>query len=148
MDLKEARSGGVKNKARKRIGRGQGSGTGKTSGKGHKGQRARSGFSRKSGGEGGQMPLYRRVPKRGFNNARFRRDYTIINVDLLAQFDEGARVDMDAILHAGLISPSSPYLKVLGNGELSKKLTVVAHRFSASAKQKIEAAGGTAEVVA
>lgn len=94
------------------------------------------------------MPLYRRVPKRGFNNARFRRDYTIINVDLLAQFDEGARVDMDAILHAGLISPSSPYLKVLGNGELSKKLTVVAHRFSASAKQKIEAAGGTAEVVA
>ncbi len=147
MDLKEARSGGEKNRERKRLGRGPGSGLGKTCGKGHKGQRSRSGFSRKGGFEGGQMPLYRRIPKRGFSNALFRKDYTIVNVALLDQFDEGARVDLEAILEKGLVSKSSENLKILGHGQVTKKVTVVAHKFSESAKKKIEAAGGTAEVI-
>ena len=120
-----------------RVGRGIGSGKGKTCGRGHKGWGARSGSSRRPGYEGGQMPIYRRVPKRGFTNARFRTDYTIINVDKLDAFDDGAVVDLDAILKAGLVSLNTRnLLKVLGNGELSRKLTVRAQKFSEAARSR------------
>ena len=142
MDLKTVTKKGTKHRARKRIGRGIGSGSGKTSGRGHKGLGSRSGSSRKPGFEGGQMPLYRRVPKRGFTNARFRTEYTIVNVRELETFDNGATVDLDAILAKGLTSLETKLLKVLGNGELSKKLTVRAQKFSKSAAEKITAAGG------
>lgn len=148
MDLKSVLSKGRKYQDRKRVGRGPGSGLGKTAGRGHKGWGARSGSSRRSGYEGGQMPIYRRVPKRGFTNDRFRTDYTIINVDELATFADGETVDLAAVLARGLANPLAPRLKVLGNGDLNRKLTVRAHKFSASAKAKIEAAGGTAEIVA
>jgi large subunit ribosomal protein L15 len=143
MDLKTVLSNGTKYTTRKRIGRGVGSGSGKTSGRGHKGQGSRSGSSRRPGFEGGQMPLYRRVPKRGFTNARFRTDYTIINVGELNGFDEGATVDLQAVLDAGLVSLNTKLFKLLGNGELTTKLTVRAQRFSKSAQAKIEAAGGS-----
>lgn len=143
MDLKEARAGGEKHRPRKRLGRGPGSGTGKTCGKGTKGQRSRSGFSSKPGFEGGQMPLFRRLPKRGFSNALFRKDYTIINVGQLEALEDGTNVTLDTILSKGLVSKSSELLKILGDGELTKKLNVSAQRFSASARKKIEAAGGT-----
>ncbi len=142
MDLKTVTSKGTKYQSRKRIGRGIGSGSGKTSGRGHKGQGSRSGASRKPGFEGGQMPLYRRVPKRGFTNARFRTEYTIVNVRDLEVFDAGAVVDLDAILAKGLTSLETKLLKVLGMGELTKKLTVKAQKFSKSAADKIVAAGG------
>jgi large subunit ribosomal protein L15 len=148
VDLKSVLSKGRKYQDRKRVGRGPGSGLGKTAGRGHKGWGARSGSSRRSGYEGGQMPIYRRVPKRGFTNDRFRTDYTIINVDELATFADGETVDLAAVLARGLANPLAPRLKVLGNGDLNRKLTVRAHKFSASAKAKIEAAGGTAEIVA
>ena len=143
MDLRTVTVKGRRNETRKRIGRGPGSGLGKTSGRGHKGWGARSGAYRRPGYEGGQMPLYRRVPKRGFKNARFRTDYTVINVGALAVFEEGAVVDLAAILEKGLASLDTPLLKVLGNGELSKQLTVRAQKFSKSAAEKIAAAGGT-----
>ena len=143
MDLKTVLSKGNPYTKSKRIGRGIGSGSGKTSGRGHKGRGARSGASRRPGYEGGQMPIYRRVPKRGFTNARFRTEYTIINVDLLNHFDDGATVDLSAVLEAGLVSINTPLFKVLGNGELTTKLTVKADKCSASAQAKIEAAGGT-----
>jgi len=143
MDLKTVLSKGNPYTKSKRIGRGIGSGSGKTSGRGHKGRGARSGASRRPGYEGGQMPIYRRVPKRGFTNARFRTEYTIINVDLLNHFDDGATVDLSAVLEAGLVSINTPLFKVLGNGELTTKLTVQADKCSASAQAKIEAAGGT-----
>lgn len=142
MDLRTVTSKGTKHQTRKRIGRGIGSGSGKTSGRGHKGQGSRSGASRKPGFEGGQMPLYRRVPKRGFTNARFRTEYTIINVRDLEAFDSGAVVDLDAILAKGLTSLETRLLKVLGMGDLTKKLTVKAQKFSKSAVEKIVAAGG------
>ena len=142
MDLKTVTSKGTKYQSRKRIGRGIGSGSGKTSGRGHKGQGSRSGASRKPGFEGGQMPLYRRVPKRGFTNARFRTEYTIVNVRDLEVFEAGAVVDLDAILAKGLTSLETKLLKVLGMGELTKKLTVKAQKFSKSAADKIVAAGG------
>lgn len=142
MDLKTVLSNGTKYTTRKRIGRGTGSGSGKTSGRGHKGQGSRSGHSRRPGFEGGQMPLYRRVPKRGFTNARFRTDYTIINVGELNGFDDGATVDLQAVLDAGLVSLNTKLFKLLGNGDLTTKLTVRAQRFSKSAQAKIEAAGG------
>jgi large subunit ribosomal protein L15 len=142
MDLKTVCSKGTKYTKRRRIGRGTGSGSGKTSGRGHKGQGSRSGYSRKPGFEGGQMPIYRRVPKRGFTNARFRTDYTTINVDSLNSLEAGASVDLASIIDAGLASMNTPLLKVLGNGELTVKLTVRAQRFSKSAQEKIEAAGG------
>ncbi len=145
MDLKTVCSKGTKYELRRRIGRGTGSGSGKTSGRGHKGQGSRSGYSRKPGFEGGQMPIYRRVPKRGFTNARFRVDYTIINVGALSAFEDGATVDLDAVIGAGLASMNTPLLKVLGNGELSKKLTVRGQKFSKSAVAKIEAAGGSVQ---
>ena len=143
MDLKTVCSKGTKYEGRRRIGRGIGSGSGKTSGRGHKGQGSRSGYSRKPGFEGGQMPIYRRVPKRGFTNARFRTDYTTVNVEALNGLEAGSTVDLEAILKAGLVSMNTPLLKILGNGELSTKLTVRAQKFSKSAKEKIEAAGGT-----
>ena len=143
MNLRTVCEKGTKYKSARRVGRGIGSGSGKTSGRGHKGWGARSGAPRRPGYEGGQMPIYRRVPKRGFTNARFRTDYTVINVEKLDAFDDGAEVDLQAILGAGLVSMNTPLLKVLGNGELKKKLTVRAQKFSKSAAEKIRAAGGT-----
>jgi len=142
MDLNTVTSKGTPYKTRTRVGRGIGSGKGKTCGRGHKGWGARSGSSRRPGYEGGQMPIYRRVPKRGFTNARFRTDYTIINVGALEAFAEGETVDLQAVLHRGLVSMNTEYLKVLGNGELARKLTVRAHKFSKSAEEKIKKAGG------
>ena len=133
---------------RKRLGQGESSGHGKTSGRGGKGQTARSGSSIRIGFEGGQMPLIRRIPKRGFNNARHTTAYVPVNLESLNQFDNGARVDLESMRKAGLANGPVKLIKILGDGELTKKLTVSAHKFSASAKQKIEAAGGTAEVIA
>jgi large subunit ribosomal protein L15 len=128
-----------------RRGRGHGSGNGKTAGKGHKGQKARSGAPR-PGFEGGQMPLYRRVPKRGFK-CRNSKEIVAINVSALNVFDEGTEVSVDSLLGAGIVSNPKDGVKILGNGELTKKLTVKANAFSASAKEKIEALGGKAEVM-
>jgi large subunit ribosomal protein L15 len=143
MDIQTICQKGTAYRARKRIGRGPGSGSGKTSGRGHKGWGARSGSSTRPGYEGGQMPLYRRVPKRGFTNARFRTDFTVINVDRLEAFADGDTVDLAVILEHGLASMTTKLLKVLGGGELTRKLTVRAQRFSKSAVAKITAAGGT-----
>jgi large subunit ribosomal protein L15 len=143
MDLQTICSKGIRHADRKRIARGPGSGLGKTAGRGHKGWGQRAGARRRPGYEGGQMPIYRRVPKRGFTNARFRTDFTVVNVDLLNAFDEGATVDLDAVLAHGLVSQVTPLFKVLGNGDLKKKLIVRAQKFSKSAADKIMAAGGT-----
>ena len=130
---------------KKRIGRGQGSGNGKTAGRGHKGQKSRSGYKFKRGFEGGQMPLHRRVPKRGFHNP-FRVEYEVVNLDTLAaRFDAGTVVTPELLLERGLMSGAHRLIKVLGRGELVKKLTVRAHKFSGKAAEKIAAAGGTAE---
>ena len=136
-------------KTKKRLGRGRGSGTGKTSGKGVKGQKARPGHhGARFAFEGGQMPMPRRIPKRGFKNP-FRVEAWPINVGTLEEtFDAGATVDMDALRKAGLVPKKAETIKILGEGELTKKLTVKAHRFSATAKQKLEAAGGIAEAIA
>ena len=134
-------------KSVKRIGRGHGSGWGKTSGKGHKGQKARSGGSIRPGFEGGQMPLQRRVPKRGFNKI-FRKKIVALNLKQLeTKFDNGAVVDVDALRNAGLVKNSFDGVKILGNGELTKSLTVKVDGFSAAAKEAIEKAGGKAEVI-
>lgn len=132
-------------KAPYRKGRGAGSGNGKTAGKGHKGQNARSGGGVRPGFEGGQMPLQRRIPKRGFNNI-FRTHYAAINVEVLNCFEDGAVVDTNAIIEAGILKNALDGIKVLGRGELNKKLTVKVAAFSEGAKSKIEAAGGKAEV--
>ena len=137
--------GSVKDGFRK--GRGAGSGNGKTAGKGHKGQNARSGGGVRPGFEGGQLPLYRKLPKRGFNNYRFGIKYAVINVQSLNKFNDGAVVDCEALLANGIINKCFDGIKVLGEGELTKKLTVKAAVFSASAKEKIEAVGGKTEVV-
>ena len=129
-----------------RRGRGPGSGNGKTAGKGHKGQNARSGGGVRPGFEGGQLPLYRKLPKRGFKN-RFATNYAIVNVAALNKFEDGAVVDLEALLAAKIVRKELDGLKVLGNGELTKKLTVKATVFSATAKEKIEAAGGKIEEV-
>ncbi len=130
----------------KRIGRGHGSGNGKTAGKGHKGQKARAGRGIRAGFEGGQMPLQRRIPKRGFNNI-FATPYTTINVAVLNRFEDGAVVNAEALLNAGIIKKAPYGVKVLGNGKIEKSLTVQVAAFSESAKAKIEAAGGKAEVI-
>ena len=132
--------------APRRLGRGVGSGLGKTSGKGHKGAKARSGGGKRPGFEGGQMPLARRIPKRGFNNI-FAKPLESVNVSVLDKFDDGAVVDAQALLDAGILSKCRYGVKILGNGEITKKLIVKAAAFSETAKQKIEAAGGKAEVV-
>jgi len=132
---------------RKRLGQGESSGHGKTSGRGGKGQTARSGSSIRIGFEGGQMPLIRRIPKRGFNNKRFGTRYNAVNVGDLDRFDNGARVDETALRSAGLANGRDSGVKILGEGELSKKLVVSASAFSASARAKIEAKGGTCEVI-
>ena len=136
--------GSTKEKFRK--GRGAGSGNGKTAGKGHKGQNARSGGGVRPGFEGGQLPLYRKLPKRGFNN-KFAKQYVVVNVAALNDFENDAVVDIDALLAMGIIHKELDGVKILGEGELTKKLTVRASVFSASAKEKIEAAGGKTEVV-
>ena len=130
----------------KRLGRGSGSGLGKTSGKGHKGAKAHSGGGKRPGFEGGQMPLYRRVPKRGFNNV-FGTEYAEVNVERLEVFENGETVDAQALLEKKIIRKELDGVKVLGGGELTKKLTVKAAKFTASAKEKIEAVGGKAEVI-
>jgi large subunit ribosomal protein L15 len=132
---------------RKRLGQGESSGHGKTSGRGGKGQTARSGSSIRIGFEGGQMPLIRRMPKRGFNNARFTTRYIPVNLSALNQFEDGARVDETALRSLGLANGPGAGVKILGTGEISKKLTVTASAFSASAKTKIEAKGGACEVI-
>src|SRR6266540_4188193 len=133
---------------RKRLGQGESSGHGKTSGRGGKGQTARSGSSIRIGFEGGQMPLIRRMPKRGFNNARHTTRYVGVNLDSLNQFDDGARVDVESLRAVGLANGPVKLIKILGDGELTRKLTVAVHAFSASARSKIEAKGGTCEVLA
>ncbi len=130
----------------KRIGRGAGSGQGKTAGKGHKGQKARAGRGMQPGFEGGQMPLQRRIPKRGFNNI-FATKYAIVNLAALNVFEDGATVDAEALIAKGIVKKAYDGIKVLGNGAVSKKLTVKAAAYSESAKAKIEAAGGKAEVI-
>jgi large subunit ribosomal protein L15 len=139
------KEGSTKEKFRK--GRGAGSGNGKTAGKGHKGQNARSGGGVRPGFEGGQLPLYRKLPKRGFNNARFANQYATINVQSLNKFNDGDVVDSAALLSSGIINELFDGVKILGGGELTKKLTVKAAVFTASAKEKIEAVGGKTEVV-
>ena len=134
-------------KAAWRKGRGPGSGNGKTAGKGHKGQNARSGGGVRPGFEGGQLPLYRKLPKRGFNNAKFAKVYAIVNVEALNVFEDGAVIDLEALMAKKIVRKANDGLKVLGNGELTKKVTVKATIFSASAKEKIEAAGGKTEEV-
>ena len=134
--------------AKKRVGRGQGSGNGKTAGRGHKGAQSRSGWKSKRGFEGGQMPLHRRLPKRGFHNL-FRVEYAVVNLDALAErFDEGTVVTPDLLREKGLIHGTRQLIKVLARGDVSKKLTVHAHKFSGKAAEKIAAAGGAAELVA
>ena len=129
-----------------RRGRGHGSGNGKTAGKGHKGQKARSGGGVRPGFEGGQMPLYRRLPKRGFT-CRNSKEIVGINVSALERFEDGAEVSVETLIESGIVKNPRDGVKILGNGELSKKLTVQAHAFTEGAKAKIEAAGGTAEVI-
>ena len=134
-------------KTRKRVGRGAGSGLGKTSGKGHKGQNARSGGGVRVGFEGGQLPLFRRLSKRGFNNYEFRTVYATVNVGDLDRFEEGTIVTPELLIETGLVKKELDGIKVLGNGELTKKLTVKANKFSNSAKTKIENIGGKTEVI-
>ena len=145
MKLHELQPAAGSTSATKRLGRGVGSGLGKTSGKGHKGAKARSGGGKRPGFEGGQMPMYRRIPKRGFHNP-FRVEYATINVGRLEIFENGTVVTAETLKEAGLISKVMDGVKILGNGELTKKLTVEAAKFTDSAKEKIEALGGKAEV--
>ncbi len=146
MKLHELTPAPGSRKARKRVGRGPGSGTGKTAGRGHNGQKSRSGYSRMRGFEGGQMPLHRRLPKRGFTNI-FRIVCRTVNIERLNGFAAGSMIDPDALQDAGLLKKGSNPVKILGNGELSVALTVRAHRFTGTAATKIEAAGGQAEVI-
>ncbi len=146
MKLSELKPPEGARKKRKRIGRGEGSGHGGTSTKGHKGYKARSGGKRSPGFEGGQMPLQRRLPKRGFRNP-FRREWEIVNLRDLAEFPEGAVIDLEALKTAGCIKKRDCAVKILGDGEVTRPFTVRVHGFSLSARKKIEAAGGKAEVI-
>jgi len=148
MNLNEILSAAGKYKSRKRVGRGAGSGQGATSGRGNKGYHSRAGSNKSLGFEGGQNPMLKRIPKRGFNNANFRTEYEVINVSLLEErFEDGARVDAAALVEARLVSDAKSFVKILGNGELKKKLTVAANKFSKSAAEKIAQAGGSVELV-
>ena len=146
MKLHELKPAAGSKKAPKRVGRGTGSGLGRNAGKGEKGQNARSGGGVRPGFEGGQMPLYRRLPKRGFTN-RNRKEFVAINVNVLDRFDNGAEVTVDTLIESGIVKDPKDGIKILANGELTKKLTVKANAFSAAAKEKIEALGGTCEVI-
>ena len=147
MDLSNLRKPKGSTHSKKRIGRGQGSGNGKTAGRGHKGAKSRSGFKRKRGFEGGQMPLHRRVPKRGFHNI-FREEYEVVNLDTLQErFEAGVEVTPELLRERGLVGRTGP-VKVLARGDIAKALTVRAHKFSGKAAEKIAAAGGKAEVLA
>ncbi|ERJ12369.1 50S ribosomal protein L15 [Haloplasma contractile] len=146
MKLHELKRTEGSRKNKKRIGRGHGAGTGKTAGKGHKGQNARSGGGTRPGFEGGQMPLFQRLPKRGFTNIN-RKEYSIINLDQLNRFDEGAVVTPELLLETGIISKLRDGVKVLANGDIQKKLTVKVNKISKAASEKIEAAGGNVEVI-
>lgn len=134
-------------KTRKRVGRGPGSGLGKTSGRGENGQKSRSGYSRKPGFEGGQLPLYRRLPKRGFTNAKFKTTYAVINLSDLNKFENDAVITPELLKDMGIIKNQLDGIKILGNGKLEKKLIVKAHKFSNVAKEQIEKLGGKAEVI-
>ncbi|HAA46874.1 MAG TPA: 50S ribosomal protein L15 [Synergistaceae bacterium] len=148
MELHELRPAEGSTKKRKRIGQGKGSGLGKTSGKGHKGQKARSGGGVRAGFEGGQMPLARRIPKRGFNNARFARTYQVVNISSLEEsFDAGSSVGPEQLLERRLVRSLRKPVKILANGDITKALTVKAHAFSGQAAEKIRAAGGKTEVI-
>lgn len=146
MNLHELKPATGARKSRKRLGRGIGSGFGKTSGKGHKGQNARTGGGTRLGFEGGQTPLFQRLPKRGFTNIN-RKDYSVVNLDKLNLFDEGTEITPELLLETGVVSKTKSGIKILGNGELTKKVTVKAHKFSANAKEAIENAGGQIEVI-
>ncbi|ARF14527.1 50S ribosomal protein L15 [Sporosarcina sp. P18a] len=146
MKLHELKPAEGSRKNRKRVGRGIGSGTGKTSGRGHDGQNARSGGGVRLGFEGGQIPLFQRLPKRGFTNIN-RKDYAIVNLDTLNRFEEGTEVTPELLIETGVVSNAKSGIKILGNGTLDKKITVRANKFSASAKEAIEKAGGQTEVV-
>ena len=146
MKLHELKPAEGSRKERKRLGRGIGSGQGKTAGKGHKGQNARSGGGVRLGFEGGQTPLFRRLPKRGFTNIH-RKEYAIVNLDALNRFEDGTEVTPVLLLETGVVSSEKAGIKILGNGSVEKKLTVKAHKFSSAAKEAIEAAGGTTEVI-
>ena len=133
-----------KHKTRKRVGRGQGTGVGKTCGRGHKGSRSRAGAMLMSLYEGGQMPLFRRIPKRGFNNKQFARRFEIVNVSELERFEDGAQIGVEQLSEAGLVPGAQSRVKILGDGELTKRLEVAAHKFSKTAEEKIVGCGGTA----
>lgn len=147
MKLHELRPNDKAFKERKRVGRGPGSGLGKTSGRGQKGQNARSGGGVRPGFEGGQLPLFRRLPKRGFSNAKFKTVYAVINLSDLNKFEDGAIVTPEILKEMGILKNQLNGVKILGNGKLEKKLTVKAHKFSESAKESIEKMGGKAEVI-
>jgi len=146
MKLHELKPAEGSRKERKRLGRGIGSGQGKTSGKGHKGQNARSGGGVRLGFEGGQTPLFRRLPKRGFTNIN-RKEYAVVNLDVLNRFEDGTEVTPELLIETGVVKSEKAGIKVLAKGNLEKKLTVKAHKFSSAAKEAIEAAGGTTEVI-
>lgn len=146
MKLHELKPNPGTRKERKRVGRGMASGHGKTSGRGHKGQKARSGGGVRLGFEGGQTPLFQRLPKRGFTNIN-RKEFAIVNLDALNRFEDGTEVTPELLLETGVISKLKSGVKILGKGQIEKKLTVKAHKFSASAKEAIEAAGGKTEVI-
>ncbi|EGQ3877903.1 50S ribosomal protein L15 [Staphylococcus pseudintermedius] len=146
MKLHELKPSEGSRKLRNRVGRGAGTGNGKTSGRGQKGQKARSGGGVRPGFEGGQLPLFRRIPKRGFTNIN-RKEYAIVNLDQLNQFEDGTEVTPELLIETGVVKNEKAGIKVLGNGSLEKKLTVKAHKFSASAKAAIEVKGGAQEVI-
>lgn len=146
MNLGDLRAPEGASKNRKRLGRGSGSGHGKTSGRGHKGQRARSGGRGKTGFEGGQMPLQRRLPKRGFTNI-FRKEYAVVNLSDLDRFDKGSTVDVSSLLEAGLVNKIGAGVKLLADGDIKKPLIIKVHKSSQAAREKVEAAGGRIEVV-
>ena len=146
MKLHELKPAEGSRSTRNRVGRGTGSGNGKTAGRGHKGQNSRSGGGVRPGFEGGQNPLFRRLPKRGFTNIN-RKEYAIVNLDTLNRFEEGTEITPALLIETGVVSSEKSGIKILGNGTLDKKLTVKAHKFSGSAKEAIENAGGQTEVV-